>query len=370
MNTERVALEAMENEERPARKVLWSGVDVAKEWFDASVWLPNQPLELSAMRRLPVKRFERTPEGVGQFVEWARQRLGGTPRVVMESTGSYSLELAVWLVVEDSTTAPAIINPRQAKDYMKSIEPRNSTDQTAARALARYGVEREPAPYEPPTAERRRLRELTRYRQDVVEMRQAQELRLEELGTGSPVAKMVRANIKQLRGHEERLKKDIIVWIQQTPRFCEDVELLRTIFGVDWIVAATVIAELGDLRRFGRARQMTAFGGVTPGRKESGKSVKGKTRMVKIGSRHLRRVLHLAARCAINGDNDWARLYEKLLAAGKTKMAALGAIMRKMLCVMRAMLISGKPYDPHYQRPVEKPVQNVGIDCGEPVCTR
>ena len=37
--------------------------------------------------------------------------------------------------------------------------------------------------------------------------------------------------------------------------------------------------------------------------------------------------------------------YEKACANGKPKMVALGAIMRKLIVLMRAILISGKPYD-------------------------
>jgi transposase len=326
---------------------VWSGVDVAKDFIDTALWPKDHPIELSAMRRLPVKRFDRTPEGVAAFFAWAEARLGATPRVVMEATGGYSIELAAWMLAERPDCLPAIVNPRTAKHYMKSIEPRDSTDQTAARALARYGVEREPSPYEPPSRIRAELRHVTRYRQTVVEMRGAEQQRL-DMAVGAPadLRRMMAERVRQMRRQEKKLEARIKTLVRRDPSLLADVELLRTIRGVDWITAATVLAEVGDLRRFVRARQLTAFVGVNPVRRQSGSSVRGRTRLSRMGPARVRRVLHLAARSAVTGENQWSRQYRALQDSGKTKMAALGAIMRKLLCVMRAMLISGQPWRP------------------------
>lgn len=348
MDSEKARPDAMAKETN-----LWSGIDVAKAWFDAALWPAGHPLELSAMRRLPLKRFDNSAEGVDLFFAWCDEQLGATPRVVMESTGSHSAHLAEWMLERRAQSAPAIINPRRAKDYLQSLEPRNSTDETAARGLARYGVEREPAPFEPPAPERKRLRELTRYRQSLVEQRQAEQQRLAELTPGSLPAQIAKRHIKQMDKDEERLNDEIEAAVQATPKMKADVALLRSIFSVDWISASIIMAELGDLRRFRRARQMTAFAGLTPRRRQSGSSVRGRSRLSKMGSARVRRILHLSARCAINGDNQWAQLYKDLIARGKPKMSALGVIMRKILCAMRAILISNQPYQRHYAKAVE-----------------
>jgi transposase len=336
--------------EPTTERTAFAGIDVAKPFFDVALWGPDQPVAVEATKRLKVGRFDRTPEGVEAFFDWSDEILGQTPRVVMESTGSYSIELIAWLVASRPASAPAMINPRTAKDYIATIDPRNSTDQIAARALARFGAERHPAPYEPPSGERSELRDLTRYRQCVVEQREAQEARLRETTHDSPmVRRILKQRIGQLRRDEKKLKQEIIRVIKASSALNVDVQLLRTIRGVDWIVAATVVAELGDLRRFGRARQLTAFAGVSPKRRTSGTSVRGKTKLVKIGSAHVRRALYLSATNAIQGDNDWAEQYAAMVASGKEKMAALGVIMRKILCAMRAIEISGRPYEAHHQ---------------------
>ena len=342
---------------------LWSGADVAKDWFDAALWPVDQPIDVREMRRLPVRRFARTAQGTTEFFAWAEAALGATPRVVMEATGSYSPQLADWMLAQRPACQPAIVNPRTAKNYIATLEPRNNTDPIAARALARYGVERAPAPYEPLTPERRALRELTRYRVHVVEQRQAQQLRLGE-GVSDPVVRrMIADDVRRLKRQEKRLKDEIRVRAANSPTLGRDIALLRTIYGVDWIVAGTVVAELGDLRRFQRARQLTAFAGLAAGRKESGKSVRGRARMCKMGSSTVRRALCMSARCAVRGQNDWADQYRRMVAEGKSKRSAEGAIMRKILVAMRAMLIGETAYQPRHRAPVN----NCQKGCAEKV---
>ena len=59
------------------------------------------------------------------------------------------------------------------------------------------------------------------------------------------------------------------------PQLKQDYKLLVSIPGVAFVTAAVILAEMGDLRRFGRARQATAFAGVTPRQSASGTSVAG-----------------------------------------------------------------------------------------------
>jgi len=167
-----------------------------------------------------------------------------------------------------------------------------------------YGVEREPVAYEPPTPEHAELQALSRYRDALVRERTAAGNRAEE-GSASRVVRRVQA--KRLR-------------------------LLD-----------------GDLRRFHKARQLTAFAGVSPRIYQSGTSVNGRPRMCKKGSPRVRHVLYLAALTTIRGNNDLQRTYQRLLDEGKLPMVAIGAVMRKLLIVMRALLITETTYGPDWK---------------------
>ena len=117
--------------------------------------------------------------------------------------------------------------------------------------------------------------------------------------------------------------------------------------GVANVVATVVLSELGNLRDYRRGRSLSAMAGVNPKVIESGKR-KGKTRMSKQGNAHVRAILYCAAMGCLRTKNDHClkRVYSRLVQRGKTHMQALGALMRKILLLMRNLLISGKPFDP------------------------
>ena len=136
--------------------------------------------------------------------------------------------------------------------------------------------------------------------------------------------------MKALVNHDEELKRD--------------VTLLTSIYGVAFINATTILAELGDLRRFALGRQLTAFAGMSPRHRDSGSSVHGRSRLCKQGNPRVRQSLYLSAMVAIRGNNQFRQTYLRLLDEGKAKMVALAAIMRKLLVLMRAILINGQAY--------------------------
>jgi transposase len=242
---------------------------------------------------------------------------------------------------------PAIINPRLAKAFAESLSVTNRTDKSDARTLARYGAERQPAPFAPPTPALEQLRDLTRYRQALVEALTEEKNRAAEGAAAATVRRIRTRRIQQLERDIARMEKELRTRLQKLPQWQRDVDQLDGIFGVGGLTAVTVVAELGDLRRFTRARQLTAFAGLAPTAHDSGTSVHKKSHTSKNGSTRVRRVLYLAAMAAIKGDNDFAALHRRLIAAGKPFMVAIVAVMRKLLLVMRAILISGETYNPH-----------------------
>ncbi len=91
----------------------WAGLDVAKASFDAAFVTTGEHHDVTRLREIPVKRFARTPQGAEAFVAWLDEcGVEETARVCMEATGSYSTELAVWLLERRPSLRPAIVNPR------------------------------------------------------------------------------------------------------------------------------------------------------------------------------------------------------------------------------------------------------------------
>jgi transposase len=322
----------------------WIGIDVAKKTVDAAIHT-DQP-------HGSVATFERTRQGMAQLACWARNQLGDdfAMRAIMEATGRYSVEAISWLLEADAAIAPACVNPSLAKHFGQSLGLRNKTDQIDARMLARMGAERSPTPYESPSPVILELRSLVRERRELVEEQTRLGNRIGEGCDSSFVKKQRDKRLRLLKGDIERIDAEIARVIAADAQLKADVALLLTIPGVGKVTAATVLAELGDLRRFASGRQLAAFAGLSPRRRESGTSVKGRTRMCKKGNPTVRSVLFMSAMTSKRMPRGMAATYDRLTGNGKKPMSAIGALMRKQLILMRALIVSGK----HYESPVDK----------------
>jgi transposase len=107
-----------------------------------------------------------------------------------------------------------------------------------------------------------------------------------------------------------------------------------------------VLAEIGSIEGFASARQLAAFAGLTPQERQSGSSVNGKTHLCKIGNVRLRKALYFPALNLISRCPQIHAFKERLLAADKSKMQMVGAVMHKLIRVIYGVLHSQQPFDP------------------------
>ena len=325
----------------------WVGIDVSKSTFDASLHPVLQPGQAKpSLGDLPKAKFKRTESGVDEFLCWL-DRTGDGPagtRAVMEATGRYSTELALMLIRKRGDLAPAIVNPRNTCNFARSLNVKNKNDRLDAAVLARYGAERFPAPWAPKAPEYGELQELVRQRAFLVKSLTESRNRLTELTEFPDIAKLQKTVVARMEKTLEKAEEMIRQLIAGHAMLNRDVNLLTSIPGVGFVTTATVLGEIGDLRAFRTSRRLSSFAGLSPVQRTSGTSVNGKTRMSKMGSPEVRRVLYMAAVSIYGKDNDLADFGRQLVENGKNKMQALGAMMRKLLVLMRAVLISGVEY--------------------------
>ena len=134
--------------------------------------------------------------------------------------------------------------------------------------------------------------------------------------------------------------------IDQNPDLRGKRELLESIPGIATATSAQLLVYLAQEGRFTKAKELGAFAGLTPRRIESGSSVKGKSRLSKMGEPRLRKALYMPAIVAMRHNPVMAAFAQRLLARGKPKMVVIGAIMRKLIHLAFGVLKSGKPFDP------------------------
>jgi transposase len=166
----------------------------------------------------------------------------------------------------------------------------------------------------------------------------------------------VNEQTERLERLEQELKDQVKCW-----RLNPVVEALQALRGVQFIVAVTTVAELGDLTRFDHPRQLMKFLGLIPSEYSSGER-RRQGSITKAGNTHARRALvegawayrypakvsrHLQLRLETQPkaiqDISWkaqvrlCKRYRKLMARGKHANQVVVAIARELVAFMWAI---------------------------------
>lgn len=118
----------------------------------------------------------------------------------------------------------------------------------------------------------------------------------------------------------------------------QDYENLQTIPGISSTTAITILALVPDISEFINARQLAAFAGLTPKQRTSGRSIRGKTKLSKMGSIRLRKALFFPAISAKRYNPVVKKFCDNLRNKSKCKMVVIGAAMRKLMHIIFAIL--------------------------------
>ncbi len=119
-------------------------------------------------------------------------------------------------------------------------------------------------------------------------------------------------------------------------------EVLDSIPYVGPVTIDIVLAEVGDIRRFGSLRKATAYAGLAPGIRESAGRRK-ELGITKTGSGILRWALVQASWRLVGRTRRWGSLFERLKRRCGPKKAIV-AVARRLWSVMVSMLLSGEKY--------------------------
>ena len=165
----------------------------------------------------------------------------------------------------------------------------------------------------------------------------------------APAIRMFRMVIDEARSLIRR-RNEIEAQADELLRHSQDYQLLRQIPGIGPINALTIIAEAGDLRRFGHHRQFLKFCGLDLSTQQSGQ-YRGQTRLSKFGNARLRRTLWIAGQVAIRQrENGFRHKFERYIARDRDnpdlRRKAMTAITAKMARVVHAVVKGGSDYRP------------------------
>jgi transposase len=298
------------------------------------------------------KSFANDQKGFKALVEWTGKLTESTVgvRYVMEATGVYHESLAYFLYGEG--LALSVVLPSKVSAYGRSLSVKTITDKMASQAIALFGLERQLQAWQPPDPLYKKMRQLTREREQltaemVVLKNQLHAEEAEAQGNKKSMQRtkkrlaLISTQMAEIAGE----LKELVETNQEVKKL---VQLLSTIVGVGFLTAATVLAETDGFALIGNKRQLTSYAGLDVKEKQSGTSIKGKPRISKTGNRYLRKAMYMPGLTAIRHDERLKGVYVRLLSKHGIKMKAAVAVQRKVLEMMFTVYKTGKAYDRNY----------------------
>ena len=340
-----------------------AGIDVAQDELVVQLarmyddWTP----ELYAS-----KIFPNTHKGFEAFVAWVNKFTEAEVpvRYAMEATGVYHESLAYYL--DETGHEVSIILPNKISNYARTLDIKTVTDKTASEAIARFSLERKLDQWSRPKGVFKNLRQLTRERSQLVELKTICKNQLHaEQAEAHPHKRSiarVQKRIEVLTKQEKEIVADLRVLIKTDAEIQEFMILLCSITGVGLLTAATVLGETNGFDLIRNKRQLTSYAGLDVKEKQSGTSVKGKPRISKKGNRNLRKAMHLPALTAIRHDERFKALFARLMARHGIKMKAVVAVQRKLLEMMFTVFKKKEKYDKKYFKNQSKGEEQILIE--------
>jgi transposase len=271
-------------------------------------------------------------EGISQLVVKVQQF--SPVMIIMEATGGYEAASATALAVAGLPVA--VINPRQARDFAKSMGRLAKTDRIDAGVLARFGEAVRPEPRKLSDEQTVQLQAQMVRRRQLLEMLVAEKNRV-SLSHASVRPRLIE-HIAWLENELSDIDQDLREQLQKSPIWHEKDDLPRSVPGVGAVTSTTLLAELPELGQLNR-KKIAALVGVAPYNCDSGK-MHGK-RAIWGGRAAVRTALYMATLAATRFNAVIRAHYKHLKDEGKPSKVALVACMRKLLTILNAIIHSG-----------------------------
>jgi len=300
------------------------GIDVSKDRLDVHV--------------LPSEEAWAVPRDAEGLAELCRRLQGLSGVIALEATGGYENIVAASL---SSAGLPlVVVNPAQVRAYAKALGQRAKSDPIDACVIARFAQATKPVVRPLPDQATQMLAHLLARRRQIVEMMVSESQRLRR--TDVPrVRKSIERLLTTLKRELGDIDHDIDDTVRGSPVWREKEDLLASVPGIGRIIARTMVADLPELGTLGR-KQIGALAGLAPFVRQSGRW-KGHAH-IGGGRPTVRTALFLGAQIAKRCNPVLKAFYVRLIAAGKSKMAATIAVAHKLLIILNAILRDKKPW--------------------------
>lgn len=313
------------------------GVDISKDFFDVAIY---------SERGYRYSKLKNDYNGFEQLKALLKEKV----HIVMEASGPYYLRLACYLYEQE--IAVSVINPLVIRRFCQMRLTRAKTDRKDAKMIAEYGKAEQPILWKPQADYALKIRQMQASMDLLNKSRTGIIRQMKAFETGPVVCKEAihainksRIAIEQQLGMlEDKMEQLIEQYHGQMHH------RIQSIPGLGKKTSLLLIVLTGGFTKFETSKQLSSYIGLSPRIFESGTSVKGKSRITKMGMSRIRAMLYVCAWSAKRCNTACKELYERLLAKGKAKRQALIAIANKLLKQAFAIANSEMNYQENYTK--------------------
>jgi len=296
------------------------GIDISKLTFDVAI--------LNEKEKYNHHKFSNDEDGFEKLIQFLNQE---SDVCVMEASGPYYLKLATYL--SDNKISVSVVNPLVIRRFSQMRMSRTKTDKKDAKIIADYGRAETPDLWEPEEDYILELRQMQAYTEQLNKSRTGF-LRQQEAFKQNPINAV--AMNESLQNMIDTLERELaIIEFKMTELVSRHhqklFEQLNSIPGIGRKTAMQLIVISGGFTKFENAKQLCSYIGLSPRIFESGTSVKGKSRICKMGMSRIRAMLYVCSWTAKKSNKACKELYDRLVEKGKSKKLALIAVVNKLL---------------------------------------
>jgi transposase len=247
-----------------------------------------------------------------------------------------------------------VVNALQIKRYIQMNLERSKSDKKDAKHICMYGIERKPEQYQMPCQQYFECKQLNNAIESVTKeitalknkIYAAEKLKMDSVAVIKSYKSIIKTLKAELKKLEAELDKKLKAWQPDL------VEKVQSVKGIGKRATAILIVFTQAFEHTETYQQLISYAGLSPKEYSSGKSIKGKVRISKIGGKQLRHTLYM---CALNAKATNAackQLYDRLVAKGKNKKLAIIAVCNKLLKQVFAVVTSGVLYQDNYSKKI------------------
>jgi len=296
--------------------------------------------------------FKNNAEGFKKLQKWASKLTDPDVELVyvIEATGVYHEKVSLHLHNEGCKIC--VMLPNKVKSFSQTLTVKTVNDKTSSQAIAYLGLEKRLDAWQPPHPVYRELKQLTREREQLIEERTLckNQLHAEESGawpnTGS--MKRIKQRVKLLNKQMTEIDAEIVAIVSKHEWLKKKLEYVCSIKGVALLSAVIMVAETNGFNLVRNKKQLVSYAGLDVVEKESGISVKNKTRISRKGNKYLRKALHFPALVAIRHNDQMKAVYNRLVSRHGIKMKAAVAVQKKILELVYVLWKKEEMFDQQY----------------------